>query len=120
MSDDATICEGDQGGPAVYQKDGLEYLGGIAIFDLPKTSLYGRLPSPKYFCGAYSKEPALPAKYVKILDFVHWILRDHKKPNNPVRMEVFDCLVNPPKNPNSIPYNIGPPKKGAKRVRPKE
>ena len=99
----------------------MEYLGGIATFDLPKTSLYGRLPSPRYFCGQYS-EPfsTLPAKYVKILYFVHWLLRDHKKPNKPVRMEVFDCLVNPPNNPNSIPYDIRPPKRGKKRPRPKE
>ena len=120
MSNDETVCEGDQGGPAVYQMGNLEYLGGIAAFDLPKTSLYGRLLSPRYFCGAYSKEPALPAKYVKIFYFVNWLLRDHNQPNKPVRMEVFDCLVNPPKNPNSIPYDIGPPKRGVKRPRPKE
>ena len=120
MSNDETVCEGDQGGPAVYQMGNLEYLGGIATFDLPKTTLNGKLPSPRYFCGAYSKEPALPAKYVKILYFVNWLLRDHKDPNKSVRREVFDCLVNPPNNPDSIPYDIRPPKRGKKRPRPKE
>ena len=108
MSNDETVCEGDQGGPAVYQMGNLEYLGGIATFDLPKTSLYGRLPPPRYFCGAYSKEPTLPAKYVKIFYFVNWLLRDHNQPDKPVRMEVFDCLVKPqnPKTPKPLSGEI--------------
>ena len=119
-NNEATVCEGDQGGPAVYQMGNLEYLGGIATFDLPKTILNGQLPSPRYFCGAYTAERTLPAKYVKILYFVNWLLRDHKDPNRSVRMEVFDCLVNPPNNSDSIPYDIRPPRRGKKRPRPKE
>ena len=119
ISNYATVCAGDQGGPAIYEQDNLEYLGGIATFKLPKTTLAGQITSPQYFCGPYSG-PALPAKYVKILYFVNWLLRDHEKPKKPVRMEVFDCLVNPPKNPNSIPFDIRPPARGKKRMRPKE
>ena len=33
---------------------------------------------------------------------LNWLLRDFKKDGKPVREEVFECLVNPPEDKNTI------------------
>ena len=88
-----SIEEGDQGGPAIYNYNRRQYLGGIASFDLSN---------------------GLPSKYVRIHGFVNWLLRDHSRKDikqnipPPPRHEVNECLVRPWRNPSKIPLNVGP------------
>ena len=85
------IEKGDQGGPAIYalgnNQKGRKYLSGIATFDL---------------------QNGLPPKYVRIIHFVNWILRDHSnKPIMKPRFEVNECLVRPYPDPWRVPKNKG-------------
>ena len=118
----STVCEGDQGGPITYWKHGREFLAGIAPHEVPKYNLRGRNVS-EYFCGPTNEidgDP-IPAKYVKTYFLLSWMLRDHSKPNegNPIRDEVYDCLVEKPADKNSIPQDVSPIEI-KKRPRPKE
>ena len=118
----STVCEGDQGGPITYWKHGREFLAGIAPHEVPKYNLRGRNVS-EYFCGPTNEidgDP-IPAKYVKTYFLLSWMLRDHSKPEegNPIREEVFDCLVEKPADKNSIPQDVSPIEI-KKRPRPKE
>ena len=107
----ANICEGDQGAPAIYVRDGREYLAGIASFEIPKYTLRGRNNS-EYFCGLNNETDSrpFPAKYVRIFHLVNWMLRDHSNPDAgaPIREEVYDCLVTKPADKNSIPFDVSP------------
>ena len=76
-------------------------MGGIAAFDLPKVSFLGRSET---ICGP-QEGFEVPAKFVRIYHFAHWLLKDHSKPNKPLRMEVVDCLVNRPADLNSAISN---------------
>ena len=85
------IEKGDQGGPAIYalgnNQKGRKYLSGIATFDLKN---------------------GLPPKYVRIIHFVNWILRDHSnKALMKPRFEVNECLVRPYPDPWKVPKNKG-------------
>ena len=107
----STVCEGDQGGPIIYWKHNRIYLAGIAPYELPKYNLRDRNGS-EYFCGPTNEidgDP-IPAKYVKTYFLLSWMLRDHSKPEegNPIRDEVYDCLVEKPADKNSIPQNVSP------------
>ena len=118
----STVCKGDQGGPITYGKEGREYLAGIAPYEIPKYSLRGKNGS-EYFCGpTYEIDgDPIPVKYVKTYFLINWMLRDFSKPGegNPIRDEVFDCLVEKPADKNSIPQNVSPIE-DKKRPRPKE
>ena len=61
-----TVCEGDEGGPAIKERDGLMFLAGIVINEMPKTNQ--GLNGMRYFCGPENPEEgkAVPGKFVKI------------------------------------------------------
>ena len=90
-----TICEGDEGGPAIKERAGVTYLAGIAINDMPKTNR--GLNGMRYFCGPETPQDgkAVPGKFVKIYQkrYLSWLIRDHSQEARPVRPEVAECLA---------------------------
>ena len=96
-------CLGDEGGPATFFFEHKEYLGGIAYHDLPKEFVVDGSDQRTFFCGA---KPQLATRYVNVNSALNWLLRDFKKEGKPVREEVFECLVDPPEDKNTIGNEI--------------
>ena len=92
-------CFGDEGGPATFVFERQEYLGGIAYHNLPKDYYFNGTNQRVFFCG---EKKELPTRYVNVKSALNWLLRDFKKDGKPVREEVFECLVNPPEDKNTI------------------
>ena len=90
-----TVCEGDEGGPAIKERDGLMFLAGIAINEMPKTNQ--GLNGMRYFCGPENPEEgkAVPGKFVKISQKKHlsWLIKDHSQEARPVRPEIEECFA---------------------------
>ena len=91
----STVCEGDEGGPAIKERDGVSYLAGIAINDLPKNNQ--GLNGMRYFCGpeTSAEGKAVPGKFVKIFQkgYLSWLIKDHSQAGIPVRPEIEECLA---------------------------
>ena len=90
-----TVCEGDEGGPAIRQRGGLTFLIGILINEMPKTNQ--GLNAMRYFCGPETPEEgkAVPGKFVKIFrkGYLSWLIKDHSQEARPVRPEIEECFA---------------------------
>ena len=96
-------CLGDEGGPATFVFERQEYLGGIAYHDLPKDYEVNGTNRRAFFCEEKKK---LATRYVNVKLALNWLLRDFKKDDKPIREEVFECLVNPPEDKNTIGHEL--------------